>query len=287
VTSSVEPDPASFLSGETGHVAGVRRTTARRAGDALLDLLLRPYRGALDRLAESIPRRRVRAVSIYRPESKLIEAATAELSRTRHELELTLGSTGEPTQPNTVRDRLTGGKFENLNEVLSSAGGAAVKPDWLIVFDDDVAFPPVFLDRFIGLCEQFDLALAQPAQTLMSHAAWRVTRRHACSLARETHFAEIGPVTAFRRHVAAELTPFPQLRYGWGLDLHWGALARERGWRLGIVDALPVRHEAEPVGSAYSHADAIAEAQLFLTSRPYVTADEAQRTIATHRTLRR
>lgn len=287
MTSSVEPDPASFLSGETGHVAGVRRTTARRAGDALLDLLLKPYVRALDRLAESTPRRRVRALSIYRPESKLIEAATAELGRTRHELELVLGSTGAATLPNTARENLSGGKFENLNELLASAGEPDAEPDWLIVVDDDVALPPRFLDRLIGLCEHFDLTLAQPAQTLMSHAAWRVTRRHACSLARETHFVEIGPVTAFRRGAVAELTPFPPLRYGWGLDLHWAALAQERGWRLGIVDALSVGHEAEPVGSAYSHADAIAEAQRFLTSRPYVTAEEAQRTIATHRTLRR
>jgi hypothetical protein len=284
VTSGVEPDPASFLSGETGHVAGIRRTTARRAGDALLDLLLKPYARALDRLAESAPPRRVRALSVYRPESNLIGAATAELARTRHELELLLGSTGKPTQANTARENLSGGKFENLNELLAATQGAT---DWLVVLDDDVALPPRFLDRFIALCEHFDLALAQPAQTLMSHAAWRVTRRHACCLARETHFVEIGPVTGFRRDAAAELTPFPALRYGWGLDLHWGAVAKERGWRLGIVDALPVGHEAEPVGSAYSHADAIAEAQRFLTSRSFVTADEAQRTIATHRTLRR
>ncbi len=114
-----------------------------------------------------------------------------------------------------------------------------------------------------------------------------MTRRRALSLARETRFVEIGPLTAFRREAAAELTPFPELRYGWGLDLHWGAVAREHGWRLGIVDALPIRHEAEPVGSAYSHAEAIAEAQRFLAARAYVTAQEAQRTIATHRTLRR
>lgn len=291
MTSAVEPDPASFLSGETGHVAGVRRTAARRTGDAVLDLLLRPYSRALDRLAASVPKRRVRAVSVYRPPSRLIGAATAELGRTRHELDLVLGSTGEPTEPNTTRENLGGGKFENLNELLGAAGEAsgagAEPPDWVLVFDDDVSLPLHFLDRFIAVCEHFDLALAQPAQSLMSHAAWRVTRRQACSVARETHFVEIGPVTAFRSDVAAELIPFPPLRYGWGLDLHWAAIARERGWRLGIVDALPVGHESAPVGSAYSHADAIAEAQRFLTSRPYVTAHEAQRTIVTHRTLRR
>ena len=54
---------------------------------------------------------------------------------------------------------------------------------------------------------------------------------------------EIGPLTAFHRSVAAELLPFPPLRMGWGLDAHWGGLAQERGWRLGVVDATPIRHE--------------------------------------------
>ena len=50
---------------------------------------------------------------------------------------------------------------------------------------------------------------------------------------------------------AAELLPFPELRFGWGLDLHWAALAGRHGWRLGIVDALPVRHESALVGATY------------------------------------
>jgi hypothetical protein len=149
-----------------------------------------------------------------------------------------------------------------------------------------VLLPRRFLDRFLAACEHFDLALAQPAQTLMSHAAWRVTRRRG-SYVRETRFVEIGPVTAFRADAARELTPFPDLRYGWGLDLHWAALARERGWRLGIVDAVPVRHEQSPVATAYRHADAIDEAQRFLALRQFVPAAEAQQTLATHRRLGR
>ena len=116
----------------------------------------------------------------------------------------------------------------------------------------------------------------------MSHAAWRVTRRRAGSLVRETRFVEIGPVTAFRKDVAELLTPFPDLRYGWALDLHWSAVAAEKGWRLGIVDALPVRHEHAPVGTAYRHEDAIREAQSFLTGRPFVRASQAQETLVTH-----
>ena len=72
-----------------------------------------------------------------------------------------------------------------------------------------------------------------------------------------------------------ELLPFPALRYGWGLDLHWAALAAERGWRLGIVDALPVRHEQRPGGGAYGHAEAIEEAQRLPPERRPYAAERA------------
>ncbi|HKN93391.1 MAG TPA: hypothetical protein VJU60_03585 [Thermoleophilaceae bacterium] len=279
------PEPEEFLSGETGHVAGVRRTLSRRLGDALLDLRARAAARALDRAAAEVPRRTVLALSVYRPDSSQVEAAVKELRRTRHDLRLRLGSTGAALSPlaaDTAGTDLGGGKFQNLNTLLEGEGSF----DWLLVFDDDVELPPHFLDRFLGVAERLDLALAQPAQTLMSHAAWRVTRRRGGSLARETRFVEIGPVTAFRRDAALELTPFPDLRYGWGLDLHWAALARERGWRLGIVDALPVRHERSPVATAYGHEDAIEEARGFLSGRPFVRAAQAQETVATHRRLR-
>ena len=79
------------------------------------------------------------------------------------------------------------------------------------------------------------------------------------------------------------LLPFPDLRVGWGLDAHWGALAREKGWRLGIVDATPITHGIRKVAAAYSRKDAIAEGRLFLADRPYVKASEAQQTLVTHR----
>jgi hypothetical protein len=149
-----------------------------------------------------------------------------------------------------------------------------------------VRLPKQFVDRFVAVCEAFDLDLAQPAQTLRSHSAWKVTRRRPASLVRETRFVEIGPVTAFSSRAAAELLPFPELRYGWGLDLHWAALAGQRGWRLGIVDALPVRHESSPVGAAYSREDAQSEAARFLADRPYLPSVRATEVLAVHRRAR-
>ena len=139
----------------------------------------------------------------------------------------------------------------------------------------------------MAICEALDFALAQPAQTWGSHAAWRVTRRRGGAVARETRFVEIGPVTAFRADATAELFPFPALRYGWGLDVHWAALAGEHGWRLGVVDALPVRHDRAPVATAYSREAAAAEAREFLRDRPYLPAEAAQQTVAVHAKLPR
>ncbi len=102
---------------------------------------------------------------------------------------------------------------------------------------------------------------------------------------RETRFVEIGPVTAFARSTFSTLLPFPDLRMGWGLDMHWAALAREHDWRCGVLDAVPIRHRAAPAASAYSRDQALDEARSFLANRPYLSTDEAQQTLVTHRRL--
>jgi hypothetical protein len=286
--SDALPDPATFLSGESGTVAGKRLTVARTAADwALQAASAATLTGPrLDRLAARQAPRRVLVLSIYRPGSLLARTAP-RLTSKRHDVRFAFGATAAPAPAlaaGTVLSGLSGGKFENLNRLLATAAPLD-DFDWLIVCDDDVELAPRFLDRALALCEGLKLDLAQSAQTMRSHAAWRVTRRRPFSLARLTDYVEIGPVTLFSRRAAGELTPFPELRFGWGLDSHWGALARERGWRLGILDSLPVRHESQAVASTYTHAEAIDEARRFLAGRPYVTAAEAQRTLETIRRL--
>jgi hypothetical protein len=305
MTSTV-PDPASFLSGDAGDVTDPWRRAKRSAGelayntiDALTGIRLRAAR-----MAGTVPAPLdVLVIGVYRPGS-LFAYALHRLHSDRHNVRISLGSTG-PADPelreHTVAERLTGGKFENLNKVLAatSPGAPAETPDpraadapptppaaadWTLVVDDDVRLPRAFLDRFVAICEAFGLDLAQPAQTLRSHSAWKVTRRRPASLVRETRFVEIGPVTAFSRRVAEELLPFPELRYGWGLDLHWAAIAGQRGWRLGIVDALPVRHESALVGATYSRDDAVAEATGFLADRPYLPSVRTDEVLRVHRT---
>jgi hypothetical protein len=266
------PPPDDFLSGESGTVGGIdglRRALLDLGDDALQTLSGRWRR--LDVAARHSPKpRRVLVLCIARPKHRmLVDNIRIELTRSRHEVELCVASPA---------DR---GKFENLNLLLDSHSPSEY--DWLLVVDDDIALPRGFLDRFLFLAERFGLDLAQPAHRHASHAAWQVTRRRTDSVLHETSFVEIGPLTAFARSTFQTLLPFPDLRMGWGLDMHWAALARLHGWRCGVVDATPINHRAAPAASAYSREQALAEARSFLRKRPYLSAAEAQQTLVTHR----
>ena len=272
-TAQPDPDPADdFLSGTSGQVSGIKATSRALVADAVAAGVTvtraRPMR--LRRAERRWPRRRVLALGIERADvPNVLASARRELLRSRHDVQFASWTAG---------DR---GKFENLNSLLASNPPAGY--DWLVVVDDDVSLPHRFLDNFIFLAERFQLRLAQPAHRRRSHAAWAVTRRDRGAVVRETAFVEIGPVFAFHAVTFDLLLPFPELRFGWGLDAHWSAIARERGWRMGVIDATPMRHGLRVIATSYARDDAIAEGRRFLAGRPYTTARELQRTLVRHR----
>lgn len=263
---------ADFLSGTSGQVHGIRAVTRAVIADAGCDAAalatLQPWR--LRRAARRSPRRRVLALAVERTDApNVLAAAVAELARSHHDVEVVTGPVG---------DR---GKFENLNALLERTPAAGY--DWLVILDDDVRLPRGFLDVIVFVAERFGFVLAQPAHRWRSHAAWKVTRRHPGTVARETRFVEIGPVCVLGADTFADLLPFPDLRFGWGLDAHWSALAAQRGWRMGVIDAVPVQHGLRQIAASYDRGAAIAEARTFLADRPYTRAAEAQRTVVAHR----
>jgi GT2 family glycosyltransferase len=265
-----------FLSGASGTVGGADAIRRRACDEAMKAWELVSGRRLRLKLAarRDPPRRKVLVLGVERPEhGALAQKIRRELLRSRHDVELHTGPPGDL------------GKFENLNLLLAGGvrGSSIPDHDWLLVIDDDVELPHDFLDRFLFLAERFSLDLAQPAHQLNSHAAWPLTRRRPGSVVRETSFVEIGPVTAFAHSTFSTLLPFPSLRMGWGLDLHWAALAREHAWRCGVIDATAIGHRVAPAANAYSREVAVAEARAFLAGHSYLRADEAQDTLATHR----
>jgi hypothetical protein len=70
---------------------------------------------------------------------------------------------------------------------------------------------------------------------------------------------------------------------GWGLDAHWGALAQEHGWRLGVVDATPIRHSTRVTAGEYDRQEAIVEMREFLRGKAWIDRNVANSVIQTHR----
>ncbi len=265
-------EPHDFMSGTSGQVWGIRATTYALARDALAEAheLVTARRWRLRRAAERSARRSVLVVAVERDDQpNLLAEAREELLSSRHDVLFASAAVGSR------------GKWENITALIDEHGTAG--SDWLVVLDDDVRIPRGFLDVFLFVAERFQLRIAQPAHRARSHAAWQVTRRRVRSVARETQFVESGPLVAFHHSAFETLLPFPPLRAGWGLDAHWSAIARERRWRIGVIDATPVVHGLRRTGALYDRQAAIEEGRSFLENKPYIRADEAQKTLLTHR----
>jgi hypothetical protein len=288
VLPSDDGDVERLLSGVSGVVSGRRARLRARFEDLLDDAALWarlvPPRLALAARGER-SEGQVLVLGVYSHSfAPLVARTVAELRRGHRDVRIVLGALDEPAEAlaaQTARSGLRGGgKFENLNALLEEVDRS--EAEWVLVVDDDVELPRGFLDRFLFLAARFELQLAQPALRRTSHAAWAVCRRERGSAVRVTRLVEIGPLTAFHRSLTADLLPFPPLRMGWGLDLHWGGLALERGWRLGIVDATPIRHEARATASTYERSEAIAELRVFLSGRPHIDRETALSVVERH-----
>jgi hypothetical protein len=153
------------------------------------------------------------------------------------------------------------GKFDNIG--LALAGHDLGQYDWLLVTDDDINLPGGFLDLLMYFAHTYDLKFAQPAHKFASFSSARIIVRRWGTLARQTLFVENGPITLFNKAVFSETIPFPSLRWAWGIDVLWSHLAKRHGWKMGVIDALPVRHW-RPVGNAYNANAARDEAVAFL-----------------------
>jgi hypothetical protein len=294
-----------LVSGESGTIAGPRARVRARFADLLDDAALwcRLVPPRLERTAQVKSHGKVHVLGLYSADlAANMARAAIELEGSRRRVEFALGALDDSTRElagwagtldsspatlasQTVATGLRGGKFENLNMLLEESSPSDA--DWILIVDDDVELPRGFLDRLLFLAERFDFQLVQPALRRTSHAAWKVCRRERWSIARLVQLVEIGPLVAIHRSIAADLLPFPALRMGWGLDLHWGGLARQRGWRLGIVDAVPIRHELRKVAATYDRHAALDEMRRFLgDGRPHIDREAALRVLERHRNWR-
>lgn len=181
-----------------------------------------------------------------------IGAVATNLGRSDHRIDTSIVSMG---------DR---GKFENINRAIADRD--LERYDWLIVTDDDITTPAGLLDECLFLATKLNFKIFQPAHRFHSFCTYRVTQRHWSALARQTCFVESGPLVGFHRTTFESLLPFPDLRWAWGMDVYWSALACAIGWDIGIIDGVAIRHKRR-IGRSYGQVLAIEQARAFLDRR--------------------
>ena len=202
--------------------------------------------------ADQSPKYRVLIVGVEVPSRAGQLGKIAErMSKSRHDVDVSI----LPMKPQ--------GKFANVDEAISKAPRPLSDYDWLVITDDDVAFREGFLDSYLALAGAAELDISQPAHRFASYASYQLTRRRYGSLVRSSRFIEIGPITVLAARTFNQLIPFPSSRWCYGIDLLWSALTMRNDWRMGVVDAAPIRH-LSPVAQSYDKSEAFAEGKRLL-----------------------
>lgn len=165
-------------------------------------------------------------------------------------------------------------KFLLLNQVLESID--VYDYEYTIVIDDDIELNDSFLDRFLWIQSRANLALAQPARTADSYIDHAFVTQQSRIAARQTRFVEVGPLFSMRQDIYQFLLPFDiHTPMGWGLDYYWPVLLESRGCRLGIIDAMPIRHKLRKPVSLYDYEEVSIAMERFLATHEHLTPEEA------------
>jgi hypothetical protein len=173
-------------------------------------------------------------------------------------------------------------KWQIVNELIDPDD--LQRFDYFLVCDDDVLLAKDFVDRFFAEQQSLDFALAQPARTWRSYTDHPIVRRRLFTRARQTNFVETGPVVSLRRDFLELVYPFSlESSMGWGYDLTWPIVARERNLAIGIVDGVPVDHSLRARSALYDQREQIELMAAYLSNRSHVREADFASAIRTYR----
>jgi hypothetical protein len=166
-----------------------------------------------------------------------------------------------------------GMRMELLNRLWEH--GARSEPRQVVVCDDDFEFTTGGIRELVLAAEYCDFGIAQAAHAGRSFVSHAFTRSQPLTVARLTSWVDVGPAFVVRHPWIERVLPFPtDYGMGWGLGLVWREL-RDEGCRLGIVDAIGVRH-LKPTSLEYDRRPEAARVERLLRERGLHKTADAQ-----------
>lgn len=170
-----------------------------------------------------------------------------------------------------------GWKLDLLNGLMAAHPPAEGS---VVLSDDDVELPYGDVVALERTCRTADLDLAMPAHARDSNASYPFTLARRYRRVRLTSYVESGPMLVVGPAGRDRFLPLPTgLEMGWGVELVWAAEV-DRGARLGIVDAVPVRHLGT-VSADYDRARAQADLDARVAAGGLTALTDTMRTHAT------
>jgi hypothetical protein len=159
-------------------------------------------------------------------------------------------------------------KFTLINRLLESVNLSNYR--YVLISDDDIHLPPHFLENFLNLQKSLDFRLAQPARTSASYIDHAIVEQRPEALARQTRFVECGPFVSAHESVYELLMPFEsESPMGWGYENLWSYRLGTRGFKMGIIDAVPVGHWLRAPRSCYNAESAREDMDRLLQAYPH------------------
>ncbi len=137
-------------------------------------------------------------------------------------------------------DKLRGCKLDILHQVANKHRAVIAQYDGIVAPDDDLFITQESLLKFMRLCREYDLDLAQPS--ICGWISLAVTAHVPNSKIRYT--SNIEQMCAFFSHKAWDLCvpTFMENRSKWGIDFLWGKLLGEPKDKIAIIDEIIAIH---------------------------------------------
>lgn len=187
-----------------------------------------------------------------------------------------------PLLQDATRGTGAGGKFELLQQLVETHPPAS--DGWVVFSDDDYLFRRGHLRELLAIADAAGFDIAQPAHRRPINHGHEITVARPRTVARRTHFVEIGPVFAASPRALEYLLPFPDAKMGWGIEALWSRRSFSGTISMGIVDAVTIDH-LQPPGQHYDMAAARAERDEFVRRAGFSTLGDAQITVGRWRRL--